>query len=97
MYLVAGVTPGIHLPKKDPACYTGPADDGFFQHWSGLSAGMAFVFHTHERIILIGMWLYEEQKPGEFLRTQCLVIGTGRFDLGSGSEMGLQSPFTYCC
>ena len=43
-------------------------------------------------IILIGMWLYGEQKPGEFLTTSVWLLGdrTG-FDLGLVAEMGMQS------
>jgi len=43
-------------------------------------------------IILIGMWLYGEQKPGEFLSASVWLLGdrTG-FDLGLVAEMGMQS------
>jgi energy-coupling factor transport system permease protein len=43
-------------------------------------------------VILIGMWLFWEQKPQEFLATSVWLLGdrTG-FDLGLVSEMGMQS------
>jgi energy-coupling factor transport system permease protein len=43
-------------------------------------------------IILIGMWLYREQKPGEFLDISVWTFGDrSGFDLGLVAEMGMQS------
>ena len=43
-------------------------------------------------IVLIGMWLYNEQKPGDFLRVGVWLLGNrAGFELGMIAEMGLQS------
>ena len=49
-------------------------------------------------IILIGMWLYGEQKPGEFLATSVWLFGDrAGFDLGLVAEMGMQSLSCITC
>jgi energy-coupling factor transport system permease protein len=43
-------------------------------------------------IILIGMWVFEEQQSGEFLAISVWLVGTRMgFDLGMVAEMGIQS------
>jgi energy-coupling factor transport system permease protein len=43
-------------------------------------------------IILIGMWVFEEQQSGEFLAISVWLFGTRiGFDLGMIAEMGIQS------
>jgi energy-coupling factor transport system permease protein len=86
-------TPGIHLLKKIRLVVPFLMMTGVFSIVLGLSGGNGLSYFIRMSvIILIGMWLYEEQKPGEFLRTSVWLFGdrTG-FDLGLVSEMGLQS------
>ena len=86
-------TPGIHLLKKIRLVVPVLLMTGFFSIVLELSGGNGLSYFIRMSvIILIGMWLYEEQKPGEFLRTSVWLFGDrGGFDLGLVSEMGLQS------
>ena len=86
-------TPGIHLVKKIRLVVPFLLTTGFFSLVLGLSGGNGFSYFIRMSvIILIGIWLYEEQKPGEFLRTSVWLFGDRHgFDLGLVSEMGLQS------
>ena len=86
-------TPGIHLLKKIRLVIPVLLMTGFFSIVLELSGGNGLSYFIRMSvIILIGMWLYEEQKPGEFLRTSVWLFGDrGGFDLGLVSEMGLQS------
>ena len=86
-------TPGIHLLKKMRLVVPFLVMTGFFSIVLGLSGGNGLSYFIRmSMIILIGMWLYEEQKPGEFLRTSVWLFGNrAGFDLGLVSEMGLQS------
>jgi energy-coupling factor transport system permease protein len=86
-------TPGIHLLKKIHLVVPFLLMTGFFSLVLELSGGNGLSYFIRMSvIILIGMWLYEEQKPGEFLRTSVWLFGDRiGFDLGLVSEMGLQS------
>ena len=86
-------TPGIHLVKKVRLVIPFLLMTGFFSLVLGLSGGNGLSYFIRiSVIILIGIWLYEEQKPGEFLRTCVWLFGDrAGFDLGLVAEMGLQS------
>jgi energy-coupling factor transport system permease protein len=86
-------TPGILLVKKLRPVVPLLLMTGFFSLVLELSGGNGLSYFVRMSvIILIGIWLYEEQKPGEFLRTSVWLFGDrAGFDLGLVSEMGLQS------
>jgi energy-coupling factor transporter transmembrane protein EcfT len=86
-------TPGLTLVKKNVLVLPLVLMTGFFSfvlelfHGNGIS-----YFIRMTVIILIGMWLYREQKPGEFLDISVWSFGErSGFDLGLVAEMGMQS------
>jgi energy-coupling factor transporter transmembrane protein EcfT len=86
-------TPGINILKKNRLVLPLVLMTGFFglvlEFFSG--NGISY-FIRMTAIILIGMWLYEEQRPVEFLDISVWLFGDrAGFDLGLVSEMGMQS------
>lgn len=86
-------TPRVHLLNRIRLVFSLLLTIAFFSvvleffHGDGLS-----YFIRMTAIILIGMWLYSEQKPGEFLRICTWLFGDrAGFELGLVAEMGMQS------
>jgi energy-coupling factor transport system permease protein len=86
-------TPCVLLAKKIPLVFPLLFMTGFFGLVTELSGGNGISYFIRITvIILIGMWLCLEQKPGEFLRTSVWLLGDrAGFELGLVSEMGMQS------
>jgi energy-coupling factor transport system permease protein len=65
----------------------------FFSLVLELSGGGGLSYFTRMTvIILIGMWIFSEQKSGEFLSIGVWLFGDGAgFELGMVAEMGMQS------
>jgi len=56
------------------------------------SGGGLSYFFRMTVILLIGLWIYDEQKSGEFLATGVWLFGERRgFEIGMIAEMGMQS------
>ena len=86
-------TPHVHLAKKIRLVVPLLLVTAFFSLVLEIFSGNGLSYFIRMTvIILIGMWLYGEQKPGEFLTTSVWLLGdrTG-FDLGLVAEMGMQS------
>jgi energy-coupling factor transport system permease protein len=87
------VTPHLHLAKKIRLVVPLLLVTAFFSLVLEIFSGNGLSYFIRMTvIILLGMWLYGEQKPGEFLATSVWLLGdrTG-FDLGLVAEMGMQS------
>jgi hypothetical protein len=85
--------PGIHLVKKIRLVLPLLAMIAFFSLVLEIFSGEGLSYFIRMTvIILICLWLFVEQKPGEFLLTSVWLLGdrTG-FDLGLVAEMGMQS------
>jgi hypothetical protein len=86
-------TPGLALAKKNRVVLPLILMTGFFSIVLELFQGNGISYFIRMTvIILIGMWVYEEQRPGDFLDISVWLLGnrTG-FDLGLVAEMGMQS------
>ncbi len=86
-------TPGVHLVKKIRLVVPLLLMTAFFSFVLEIFSGNGLAYFIRMTvIILIGMWLYGEQKPGEFLTTSVWLFGDrAGFDLGLVAEMGMQS------
>jgi energy-coupling factor transport system permease protein len=86
-------TPSAHLAKKIRLVVPLLLMTAFFSLVLEIFSGNGLSYFIRMTvIILIGMWLYGEQKPGEFLTTSVWLLGDrAGFDLGLVSEMGMQS------
>jgi len=86
-------TPGLNLVKKNRLVLPLVLMTGFFGIVLELFNGNGISYFIRMTvIILIGMWLYGEQRPGEFLDIGVWLFGDrAGFDLGLVSEMGMQS------
>ena len=86
-------TPGITLIQKNRLVLPLVLMTGFFSLVLELFGGNGLSYLIRMTvIILIGMWLYSEQRPGEFLDTGVWLFGDrAGFDLGLVAEMGMQS------
>jgi hypothetical protein len=86
-------TPGLSLAKRIPLVLPLVLMTGFFSIVLELfsSNGISY-FLRMTVILLIALWFYEEQKPGEFLDISVWLSGDqAGFDLGLIAEMGMQS------
>jgi hypothetical protein len=86
-------TPGVNLVKKIRLVFPFLIMIAFFSLILELFSGNGLSYFVRMTvIILIGMWLYSEQKPGEFLSLSTWLFGDrAGFDLGLVAEMGMQS------
>jgi energy-coupling factor transporter transmembrane protein EcfT len=86
-------TPGVHLVKKIRLVVPLLLMTAFFSLVLEFFGGNGLSYFIRMAVILLlGMWLYAEQKPGEFLSTSVWLFGDrAGFDLGLVSEMGMQS------
>jgi hypothetical protein len=86
-------TPGLALAKKIRVVLPLILMTGFFSIVLELFQGNGISYFIRmTAIILVGMWVYEEQRPGDFLDISVWLLGNGAgFDLGLISEMGMQS------
>ncbi len=86
-------TPGVHLATKIRLVVPLLLVTAFFSLVLEIFSGNGLSYFIRMTvIILIGMWLYGEQKPGEFLTTSVWLLGDrAGFDLGLVAEMGMQS------
>ena len=86
-------TPGLNLVKKNRLVLPLVLMTGFFSLVLELFNGNGLSYFIRmTMIILIGTWLYGEQRPGEFLDISVWLFGDrAGFDLGLVSEMGMQS------
>ena len=86
-------TPGVNLVKKIRLVFPLLIMTAFFSLVLELFSGNGLSYFVRMTvIILIGMWLYSEQKPGEVLSLSTWFFGDrAGFDLGLVAEMGMQS------
>ena len=86
-------TPGVHLIKKIRLVVPLLLMTAFFSLLLEIFSGDGLSYFIRMAvIILIGMWLYGEQKPTEFLSASVWLLGDrAGFDLGLVAEMGMQS------
>jgi len=86
-------TPGVDLIKKIRLVLPFLIMIAFFSLVLELFSGNGLSYFVRMTVIvLIGMWLYSEQKPGEFLSFSVWFFGDrAGFDLGLVAEMGMQS------
>jgi len=86
-------TPGVDLIKKIRLVLPFLIMIAFFSLVLELFSGNGLSYFVRMTVIvLIGMWLYSEQKPGEFLSLSVWFFGDrAGFDLGLVAEMGMQS------
>jgi energy-coupling factor transport system permease protein len=86
-------TPGVSLVKRIRLVFPFLIMIAFFSLVLELFSrnGLSY-FVRMTVIVLVGMWLYSEQKPGEFLSLSTWFFGDrAGFDLGLVAEMGIQS------
>jgi len=86
-------TPHVHLAKKIRLVVPLLFMTAFFSLVLEIFSGNGLSYFIRMTvIILIGMWLFWEQKPQEFLATSVWLLGDrAGFDLGLVAEMGMQS------
>ena len=86
-------TPGVHLIKKIRLVFPLLVMLAFFSLVLELFMGNGLSYFVRMTVIvLIGMWLYSEQKPGELLSLSVWLLGDrAGFNLGLVAEMGMQS------
>ena len=87
-----GFTPAVQLVKKIRLVFPLLLTIAFFSLVLELFGGNGLTYFIRMAvIILIGIWLYKEQKPGEFLSISVWLFGDRfGFELGLVSEMGMQ-------
>ena len=71
----------------------------FFSLVLELSGGGGLSYFTRMTVIvLIGMWIFSEQKSGEFLSIGVWLFGNrSGFEIGMIAEMGMQSFVSVTC
>jgi hypothetical protein len=86
-------TPRFELAKKISLVISLILMITFFSVVLELSGGSGLTYFVRMTVIvLIGMWIFSEQKSGEFLAIGVWLFGDkGGFDLGMIAEMGMQS------
>ena len=86
-------TPRLQLAKRIRLVFSLILMIAFFSFALELSGGGGLSYFTRMTvIILIGMWLFSEQKSGEFLSIGVWLFGDrAGFELGIVAEMGMQS------
>lgn len=86
-------TPRLQLAKKIRLVFSLILMITFFSLVLELSGGSGLSYFARMTVIvLIGMWIFGEQKSGEFLAIGVWLFGNrAGFDLGMVAEMGIQS------
>ncbi len=86
-------TPRLQLAKKIRLVFSLILMTAFFSLVMGLSGGNGLSYFVRMTVIIfIGMWIFSEQKSGEFLAIGVWLFGNrAGFDLGMVAEMGMQS------
>jgi hypothetical protein len=86
-------TPRLQLAKRIRLVFSLILMIAFFSLVLELSGGGGLSYFTRMTVIvLIGMWIFSEQKSGEFLAIGVWLFGNRvGFDLGMVAEMGIQS------
>jgi hypothetical protein len=86
-------TPRLQLAKRIRLVFSLILMIAFFSLVLELSGGGGLSYFTRMTVIvLIGMWIFSEQKSGEFLSIGVWLFGNGTgFEIGMIAEMGMQS------
>jgi hypothetical protein len=86
-------TPRLQLAKKIRLVFSLILMIAFFSLVLELSGGSGLSYFARMTVIvLIGMWIFSEQKSGDFLAIGVWLFGNrAGFDLGMVAEMGIQS------
>jgi hypothetical protein len=86
-------TPRLQLAKKIRLVFSLILMITFFSLVLELSGGSGLSYFARMTVIvLIGMWIFSEQKSGDFLAIGVWLFGNrAGFDLGMVAEMGIQS------
>jgi hypothetical protein len=86
-------TPRLQLAKKIRLVFSLILMITFFSLVLELSGGRGLSYFARMTVIvLIGMWIFSEQKSGDFLAIGVWLFGNrAGFDLGMVAEMGIQS------
>jgi hypothetical protein len=86
-------TPRLQLAKRIRLVFSLILMTAFFSLVLGLSGGNGLSYFVRMTVIIfIGMWIFSEQKSGEFLAIGVWLFGNrAGFDLGMVAEMGMQS------
>ena len=86
-------TPRLQLAKSIRLVFSLILMIAFFSFVLELSGGGGLSYFTRMTVIvLIGMWIFSEQKSGEFLAIGVWLFGDrAGFELGMVAEMGMQS------
>lgn len=86
-------TPRLQLAKKIRLVFSLILMITFFSLVLELSGGSGISYFARMTVIvLIGMWIFSEQKSGDFLAIGVWLFGNrAGFDLGMVAEMGIQS------
>jgi hypothetical protein len=86
-------TPRLQLAKRIRLVFSLILMTAFFSLVLGLSGGNGLSYFVRMTVIIfIGMWIFSEQKSGEFLAIGVWLFGNrAGFDLGMLAEMGMQS------
>jgi len=86
-------TPRLELAKKIGLVFSLILMIAFFSLVLELSGGRGLSYFARMTVIvLIGMWIFSEQKSGDFLAIGVWLFGNrAGFDLGMVAEMGIQS------
>ncbi|HZK30766.1 MAG TPA: hypothetical protein VFC43_05975 [Methanoregula sp.] len=86
-------TPRVTLVKRIPGILSIILVIAFFSFFLEILGGGGLSYFIRMTVILlIGMWLYDEQKSGEFLAVGVWLFGTRTgFEMGMTAEMGIQS------
>jgi energy-coupling factor transporter transmembrane protein EcfT len=86
-------TPRLQLAKRIRLVFSVILMIAFFSIVLALSGGGGLSYFTRMTVIvLIGMWIFSEQKSGEFLSIGVWLFGNrSGFEIGMIAEMGMQS------
>jgi len=86
-------TPSLQIAKRIRLVFSLILMIAFFSVVLELSGGSGLsYFFRMTVIVFIGMWIFSEQKSGEFLAIGVWLFGDGAgFELGMVAEMGIQS------
>ena len=86
-------TPRLQLAKRIRLVFSLILMIAFFSLVLELSGGGGLSYFTRMTVIvLIGMWIFSEQKSGEFLSISVWLFGNrSGFEIGMIAEMGMQS------
>jgi hypothetical protein len=86
-------TPRVTIVKRIPGILSIILVVAFFSFVLEILGGGGILYFIRMSVILlIGMWIYDEQKSGEFLAAGVWLLGNRiGFEIGMTAEMGIQS------